>query len=260
MFVYLAGFSTCKSDLCGCRRPPFSVYSHSLYLRTGSLMSMPQAVKDVGESRSTIIDIFEHMESFFLRLETYVEVQPTTEMRDIIIKILVEVLSILAMATKEIKRYRISGLFLFNRFFLLDQTTQCSEKYLRKLIGKTDIEDALTRLDKLTQEEARMATTQVLKTARSVEDRVRRVDDRVAGVDGRVKAIDRNVVKIIDGKQATMSQSKKSLILTYPDGNKAKEVMQQTAEDVHEAKRSLTYLISSDAGASSISTCRESDA
>jgi hypothetical protein len=32
-----------------------------------------------------------------------------------------------------------------------------SEKYLRKLTGKTEIEDALKRLDKLTNEEVRMA-------------------------------------------------------------------------------------------------------
>jgi hypothetical protein len=48
-----------------------------------------------------------------------------------------------------------------------------SEKYLRKLIGKTGIEDALNRLDKLTNEEVRMVTAQVL-------DRVARVDDKVA--------------------------------------------------------------------------------
>jgi hypothetical protein len=34
---------------------------------------------------------------------------------------------------------------------------------LKKFIGKTYIEDALKRLDKLTQEEARMSTSQVLK-------------------------------------------------------------------------------------------------
>jgi hypothetical protein len=38
-----------------------------------------------------------------------------------------------------------------------------SEKYLRKLIGKTDIEDALKRLDKLTNEEVRMVAAQVLE-------------------------------------------------------------------------------------------------
>jgi hypothetical protein len=40
---------------------------------------------------------------------------------------------------------------------------QCSEKYGKRLIGKTDLEDALNRLDKLTQEEARMATAEVLR-------------------------------------------------------------------------------------------------
>jgi len=38
-----------------------------------------------------------------------------------------------------------------------------SETHLKKLLGKTDIEDALARLDKLTREEAQMATAQVLK-------------------------------------------------------------------------------------------------
>ena len=57
-----------------------------------------------------------------------------------------------------------------------------SEKYLRKLIGRADIEDALKRLDNLTQEEARMATTEVLKATRIVDDRVRGVDDKVAKI------------------------------------------------------------------------------
>jgi hypothetical protein len=77
-------------------------------------MSTFQAVRDVRASHSTIIDIFERMEFFFLRLETYIEVQPTTEMRDIIIKIMVEVLSILAITTKEINRHRMSGFLLYS--------------------------------------------------------------------------------------------------------------------------------------------------
>ncbi len=72
-------------------------------------MSTFQAVRDVRASNSTIIDIFERMESFFLRLEVYTEVQPTTEMKEIIIKILVEVLSILAIATNETNQGQISG-------------------------------------------------------------------------------------------------------------------------------------------------------
>ena len=54
--------------------------------------------------------VFERIENFFRRLETYVEVPPTTGMTDIIVKIMVEVLSILSIATKEIKQSRTSEL------------------------------------------------------------------------------------------------------------------------------------------------------
>jgi hypothetical protein len=54
--------------------------------------------------------VFERIENFFRRLETYVEVPPTAGMTDIIVKIMVEVLSILSIATKEIKQSRASEL------------------------------------------------------------------------------------------------------------------------------------------------------
>ena len=58
---------------------------------------------------------------FFRRLEVYTEVPLTTEMMDIIIQIMVEVLSILGIATKEIKRGRISESFT-NEFVIIDRT------------------------------------------------------------------------------------------------------------------------------------------
>ena len=51
---------------------------------------------------------------FFLRLEVYTQVSPTTEMMDVIIQIMVEVLSILGIATKEIKEGRLSEYLLYN--------------------------------------------------------------------------------------------------------------------------------------------------
>jgi hypothetical protein len=50
---------------------------------------------------------------FFRRLEVYTEVPLTTEMLDIIIQIMVEVLSILGIATKEIKQGRMSKCLLY---------------------------------------------------------------------------------------------------------------------------------------------------
>lgn len=74
------------------------------------------------------------------------------------------------------------------------------------MIGRADIEDALKRLDRLTQEETRMAMAQVLKTTHSVDNRVRGVDDRMARVKQWVKDIDGKVGKIIDGKRITFGQ------------------------------------------------------
>ena len=72
-----------------------------------------QAVKDVRAGQDTLIDIFERIEMFFRRLGIYTEVRPTTEMMDIIIQIIVEVLSILGIATKEMKQSRISTYLLY---------------------------------------------------------------------------------------------------------------------------------------------------
>ena len=92
-------------------------------------------------------------------------------------------------------------------------TERFTEKYLKKLIGKTEIEDALKRLDKLTQEEARMAAAENLKathavdkrvegvadTVEAIDNRMAGVDDRVAGVNDRVVTVD-DRVKVVDNK------------------------------------------------------------
>jgi hypothetical protein len=55
-----------------------------------------------------LIDIFVRIESFFKRLESYTAVPPTAAMTDVIVKIMIEILSILAIATKKIKQGRSS--------------------------------------------------------------------------------------------------------------------------------------------------------
>ena len=53
---------------------------------------------------------------------------------------------------------------------LTSLTERYSEKYTKKLIGRTKMEDALKRLDKLTQEEARMAAAENLKATHIVDE------------------------------------------------------------------------------------------
>ena len=59
-------------------------------------------------------------------------------------------------------------------------TERYLEKYVKKRIGRTDIEDALKRLDKLTREEAWMDIAQNLRGegVRGVADKVGAVDNR----------------------------------------------------------------------------------
>ena len=71
--------------------------------------------------------------------------RPTTEMMDTTVRTMVEVLSILGIATKEIKQGRMSEYFGTSTSQV---TKRCSEKFGKKLIGRTDMEDALKKLDK----------------------------------------------------------------------------------------------------------------
>ncbi|KAH9070974.1 hypothetical protein EDB83DRAFT_2313709 [Lactarius deliciosus] len=151
------------------------------------------AAKDVDASQDALVDIFEHIEYFFRRLETFTEVPQTPAMTDVTVKIMVEVLDILAIATKEIKQSR-------------------AKKYLRKLAGQTDIEDKVKRLDRLTNEQARMANAQLLKVTHGVDDKLTEVGDGVKGVQGevrvvgeKVKMVDDKLQGIIDASHATIT-------------------------------------------------------
>ena len=55
------------------------------------------------------------------------------------------------------------------------------------MAGRTDLEDALKKLDKLTQEEARMALAEVLRVTHSIRDGVKVVDGKVENVEDKVE-------------------------------------------------------------------------
>jgi hypothetical protein len=79
---------------------------------------------------------------------------------------------------------------------------RCSEKYAKRVIGRTDLEDALKRLDKLTQEEAWMGIAQNLKATHAVGENVRRVEDKVVAIDNKVAAVDDRVAAVDDNVAA----------------------------------------------------------
>jgi hypothetical protein len=137
-------FSDALGDGIGLAFPPAKV----IFTGIGALLA---AAKDVRAAHGAVIDLFERIESFFKRLEVYNQILLTTKMAEVLVKIVIELLSILSIATKEVKRRRAKIL-------------------ARKLLGRTDIEDALKRLDMLIQEEVQMAIAQILKVATEVKD------------------------------------------------------------------------------------------
>ncbi|KAH9962532.1 hypothetical protein BGW80DRAFT_1255584 [Lactifluus volemus] len=79
-------------------------------------------------------------------------------MTDIIVKILVEVLSVLALATKQIKQGRL-------------------KKFAKKLLGERDIEAVLRRMDRLTLDETRMTVAQTFELVHGLVNNMKVVVD-----------------------------------------------------------------------------------
>ena len=72
---------------------------------------IPQAAKKVRASQDALFNLFERLEAFFQRLEIYTTAALDQEMVDTVVKIMVEVLNIIGIATKDIKQGRTSTYF-----------------------------------------------------------------------------------------------------------------------------------------------------
>ncbi len=77
------------------------------------ILTGPQAAKDASAIQDKLIDIFDHIEHLFHRLEIYTDITPTMAMTNMIIEIMVEMLTILAIATKEVRCGRFSKLIFY---------------------------------------------------------------------------------------------------------------------------------------------------
>jgi hypothetical protein len=67
-----------------------------------------QAFKDVRNSYDALIELLESIELFLFRLDIYKKISLTVAMTERLVKILVEVLSILALATREVRQGKLS--------------------------------------------------------------------------------------------------------------------------------------------------------
>jgi len=69
-------------------------------------MPVCQAVKGVSTSYDALLDLLESIEHFMNRLDIYTRVPSTGAMTEVIVKIMVEMISTLALVTKQIKQKR----------------------------------------------------------------------------------------------------------------------------------------------------------
>ena len=67
-----------------------------------------QAASGVTSSYDALLELFECLGSFLKRLEIYTTIPPNTIMTEVIVKIMLELLSVLALASKQIKQGRFS--------------------------------------------------------------------------------------------------------------------------------------------------------
>jgi hypothetical protein len=91
-------------------------------------------------------------------------------MTNIIVKIIIEVLSVLSLATKQIRQGRFSKTIIMYELFVAQFSI---EKFAKKLFGESEVEAVLQRLDRLTQDEARITVAQTLSVVHGLVNNTR---------------------------------------------------------------------------------------
>ena len=117
-------------------------------------------------SHDTLINLFERIHFFLQRLKSYTVIPLTDGLTELLGKIMAQILCILALSTKVMTERRISELIDSPCPFWAHYDT---ETFLKRLVGKTDVEDALLRLDVLTKEECLIAVARNLEVSHHVD-------------------------------------------------------------------------------------------
>ena len=152
-------------------------------------------MKDVVASYEALLNLFERIQFFLQRLNRYTTVPLTPEMILLLGKIMAQILVVLAFSTKEMKERRISMSFCLMFLFVVDYWT---EKLLKRVVGKTDVEDALQRLDILTKEENLMTAARNLEITHHVDVNVTATQELARTIHDDVKVTKHGVQHSLD--------------------------------------------------------------
>ena len=70
----------------------------------------------------------------------------------------------------------------------------CLEKFLKRIAGITPLDDGLKKLDRMTNDKARMASAEGLRLAYIIDKKVEGIDEKVQGVCAQVTGVDEKVL------------------------------------------------------------------
>jgi hypothetical protein len=160
-------------------------------------------MRDVLASYHRFVCVIERVKYFLQRLDAYTRIPLTPAMTELLAKIMAQVLSILALSTKEMQEKQISALASFGIIYSLRLIGHEIERSLKRLLGRKDIEDALQRLNVLTGEELRMAVAKILEVAHRVDRNVAVVAKETRGVGNRITRVEAATRNVNRNMQAT---------------------------------------------------------
>ncbi|KAH8979985.1 hypothetical protein EDB86DRAFT_3248181, partial [Lactarius hatsudake] len=154
------------------------------------------AAKGVSASYDALLELFECIGSFLKRLKIYTMIDDLSpSMKDITGKIMIELLFILIQAKEQIKQGRL-------------------KKFAKKLLGDSEIENILRRLDRLTKDEAHMTDAHILEV---------------------VHGLMNNMKVVMDGGEASVVAIRETLVTMQDTLN---EINKMNRDRLHEQSRS----------------------
>ncbi len=130
-------------------------------------IELPQVIKNVSSSLDELVDLFNSIGIIMGRLDIYTKIPPMSAMTETIIKIMAELLSTVALATKQAMQGQ-------GRRFL---TQREAEKSMKELFGEDVVEAVIQRLDRLSPDEACTTALQTLEVIHGLVQNMRATMD-----------------------------------------------------------------------------------
>ncbi|EKM54844.1 uncharacterized protein PHACADRAFT_258986 [Phanerochaete carnosa HHB-10118-sp] len=140
-----------------------------------------EAVEKVSQRFDELEGLLSRLGGVLGRLHNHLQLRSmlSIELEDIFVGALVQLLNVLAICTKYVKKRSSSRMAFFMR----------TKDYGRALLGDTDVKNALEKLDELTREELLANTAQTLDVAQGIADKVELISGGVVGLSDGFKAV-----------------------------------------------------------------------